>query len=73
MNTSEQHRKTVDFVNQFKEANKNTVQRVRSYDPKQKTWTLETVKIDPNVKKFARNNLRTEVQHRFTAKKKKNI
>lgn len=53
MSASIEHRKIVDFVAGFKAANKNTVERVRKFDPKLKTWTFELVKRDENAAKFS--------------------
>ena len=69
--TEEQHRKAVDFVNEFKQANANTVQKVSSYDPIKKIWFLKTVKTDENAYKFAKETLKTEAQHRAAEKKGK--
>ncbi|MGD1319183.1 hypothetical protein [Chryseobacterium sp. 2R14A] len=53
MSASIEHRKIVDFVAGFKAANKNTVERVRTFDPKLKTWTFEVVQRDENASKFS--------------------
>ncbi|GAA4156723.1 hypothetical protein GCM10022217_16010 [Chryseobacterium ginsenosidimutans] len=49
---SQEQKRMADFVQSFKEANKNTVMHVREYDKKLKTWTFRVVKRDENAYKF---------------------
>ena len=58
MNTKTEHKKIVDFVNGFKEANKNKVERVRTYDKRLRCWTYEVVKKDENAAKFHETNVK---------------
>lgn len=71
MTESYKLQQTKNFVAAFKEANKNTVQKVSKYDPVRKIWTFEVVEIDENVKDFAKKHLKTEAQKRIADKKEK--
>ena len=54
-----EHQSNVEFLAQFKEANKET--RYQSfYDPIQKIWILKPISIDPNAFKFRDNNIKTD-------------
>ena len=53
MTPNEEHIKALEFVAKFKESNKETVERVKSYDPAMKMWIFEKVKIDDNAKLFS--------------------
>lgn len=72
MNSSIEHQKMVDFVDSFKAANKNTVERVRKFDPKLKTWTFEVVKRDENASKFSEELKNTKRRQREKDKRMKN-
>ncbi|WP_312399544.1 hypothetical protein [Chryseobacterium sp.] len=67
MNAKHEHKRIVDFVQGFKEANKNTVEKVFKYDPKLKSWTYQLVQRDENalgfhqkIKRKARNEKEKE-------------
>ena len=54
-----EHQSNVEFLAQFKEANKET--RYQSfYDPIQKIRILKPISIDPNAFKFRDNNIKTD-------------
>ncbi|PIF44902.1 hypothetical protein CLU96_1899 [Chryseobacterium sp. 52] len=71
MSATYEHRKVVAFVDSFKAANKNTVERVRKFDPKQKTWTFEIVKRDENVVKFSEDIKKSKRRQREKDKRQK--
>lgn len=71
MSTNYEHRKIVDFVESFKVANKNTVQRIRKYDPKLRSWTFEIVKVNENAVKFSENIKKSKRNQREKEKRLK--
>jgi len=71
MNTKTEHKKIVDFVNGFKEANKNKVERVRTYDKGLRCWTYEVVKKDENAAKFYETNVKKNKTQKEKDKRRK--
>jgi hypothetical protein len=72
MKANADHYKTVAFVDRYKEANKNTVQKVKKYDPKLRIWTLEAITIDENALKFSEENRKNKRRQRESEKREKN-
>lgn len=72
MKANAEHYKTVAFVDRYKEANKNTVQKVKKYDPKLRMWTLEAIIIDENALKFSEENRKSKRRQGEKEKREKN-
>ena len=66
-----EHNKVVDFVSSFKAANKNTVERIRKFDPRLRSWTYETVKKDPNATKWHEEHISTSKAKKAKEKRQK--
>ncbi|BFO64102.1 hypothetical protein [Chryseobacterium sp. KCF3-3] len=72
MKANAEHYKAIAFVDRYKEANKNTVHRVRQYDPKLRMWTLEAIITDENALKFSEENRKNKRRQREKEKREKN-
>ena len=67
---NEDHTKAIAFVQNFKNNNINTVETVKTFDPKLRCWTFQKVKIDENAKSFY-DSTRPKTERKETFKQPK--
>lgn len=71
MSLNQEQKRIAEFVQGYKEANKQTIERVRKYDPRLKCWTYEVVKRDENASKFHQQQVNNQRNKKEKEKRQK--